>query len=304
MGVLVDIRDVSKVYNPGENEVRALDHVTVTIEEGEYVAIIGQSGSGKSTLMNILGCLDVPTEGEYFLHGNDVKELDDDELSDIRNQEIGFIFQGFNLIANLTALENVELPLIYRGVGRTKRRELSEAALEKVGLGNRMDHKPSEMSGGQQQRVAIARAIAQAPPVILADEPTGNLDSHSTWEIMDILENLHGEGRTVIVITHNDEIAARADRVIKIMDGHVEQDSRRSPGEINEVSQGEDASQSEGATQSAGTTQSEGATQSAGTTQSEGASQGTGKTQGMGAAEESLTRPEMAEGEKKSENEE
>ena len=292
MGVLVDIRDVSKVYNPGENEVRALDHVTVTIEEGEYVAIIGQSGSGKSTLMNILGCLDVPTEGEYFLHGNDVKELDDDELSDIRNQEIGFIFQGFNLIANLTALENVELPLIYRGVGRTKRRELSEAALEKVGLGNRMDHKPSEMSGGQQQRVAIARAIAQAPPVILADEPTGNLDSHSTWEIMDILENLHGEGRTVIVITHNDEIAARADRVIKIMDGHVEQDSRRSPGEINEVSQGEDASQSEGATQSAGTTQSE------------GASQGTGKTQGMGAAEESLTRPEMAEGEKKSENEE
>ncbi len=248
MGVLVDIRDVSKVYNPGENEVRALDHVTVTIEEGEYVAIIGQSGSGKSTLMNILGCLDVPTEGEYFLHGNDVKELDDDELSDIRNQEIGFIFQGFNLIANLTALENVELPLIYRGVGRTKRRELSEAALEKVGLGNRMDHKPSEMSGGQQQRVAIARAIAQAPPVILADEPTGNLDSHSTWEIMDILENLHGEGRTVIVITHNDEIAARADRVIKIMDGHVEQDSRRSPGEINEVSQGEDATQSEGAT--------------------------------------------------------
>ena len=244
MGVLVDIRDVSKVYNPGENEVRALDHVTVTIEEGEYVAIIGQSGSGKSTLMNILGCLDVPTEGEYFLHGNDVKDLDDDELSDIRNQEIGFVFQGFNLIANLTALENVELPLIYRGVGRAKRRELSKAALEKVGLGNRMDHKPSEMSGGQQQRVAIARAIAQAPPVILADEPTGNLDSRSTWEIMDILEDLHRDGRTVIVITHNDEIAARADRVIKIMDGQVEQDSRRSPREINEVSRGEEASQS------------------------------------------------------------
>ena len=226
MGALVDIRDVSKVYNPGENEVRALDHVTVSIEEGEYVAIIGQSGSGKSTLMNILGCLDVPTDGTYFLHGQDVMELDDNELSDIRNQEIGFVFQGFNLIANLSAFENVELPLIYRGVGRSKRRELAETALEKVGLGNSMDHKPSEMSGGQQQRVAIARAIAQAPPNILADDPTGNLDSHSTWEIMDILEALHDDGRTVIVITHNSEIAARANRVIQIMDGHIEHDSK------------------------------------------------------------------------------
>ena len=225
MSVLVDIRDVSKIYNPGENEVRALDHVTVSIEEGEYVAIIGQSGSGKSTLMNILGCLDVPTEGTYFLHGNNVMELDDDELSDIRNQEIGFIFQGFNLIANLTAFENVELPLIYRGVGKGKRTQLAESALEKVGLGNRMDHRPSEMSGGQQQRVAIARAIAQAPPVILADEPTGNLDSHSTWEIMDILEALHKDGRTVIVITHNNEIAARAKRVIQIKDGRIEHDT-------------------------------------------------------------------------------
>lgn len=232
MGALVDIRDISKVYNPGENEVRALDHVTVRIEEGEYVAIIGQSGSGKSTLMNILGCLDVPTEGKYFLHGNDVSELDDNELSDIRNKEIGFVFQGFNLIANLTALENVELPLIYRGVGRSKRRDLSETALEKVGLGNRMDHRPSEMSGGQQQRVAIARAIAQAPPIILADEPTGNLDSHSTWEIMDILETLHKEGRTVIVITHNNEIASRAERTIKIMDGRIERDSKEPEGEM------------------------------------------------------------------------
>ena len=225
MAVLVDIRDVSKIYNPGENEVRALDHVSVSIEEGEYVAIIGQSGSGKSTLMNLLGCLDMPTEGEYYLHGKNVLELDDDELSDIRNQEIGFIFQGFNLIANLTAFENVELPLIYRGVAKAKRRTLSEEALEKVGLGNRMDHRPSEMSGGQQQRVAIARAIAQAPPVILADEPTGNLDSHSTWEIMDVLERLHDEGRTVIIITHNNEIAERADRVINIRDGHIESDS-------------------------------------------------------------------------------
>ena len=225
MGALVSIRDMSKIYHPGENEVRALDHVTVTIDEGEYVAIIGQSGSGKSTLMNILGCLDVPTEGEYYLHGNNVGELGDDELSDIRNQEIGFIFQGFNLIANLTAFENVELPLIYRGVGKGKRRQLAETALEKVGLGNRMDHRPAEMSGGQQQRVAIARAIAQAPPIILADEPTGNLDSHSTWEIMDILEALHQDGRTVIVITHNNEIAARAKRIIQIKDGHIESDS-------------------------------------------------------------------------------
>ena len=236
MGVLVDIRDVSKIYNPGENEVRALDHVTVSIEEGEYVAIIGQSGSGKSTLMNILGCLDVPTEGEYYLHGSNVSELDDDELSDIRNQEIGFVFQGFNLIANLTALENVELPLIYRGIGYGKRRDLAMSALEKVGLGNRMDHKPSEMSGGQQQRVAIARAIAQAPPVILADEPTGNLDSHSTWEIMDILEALHGDGRTVIVITHNNEIAARAKRIIQIKDGRIESDSSARPLEENKQS--------------------------------------------------------------------
>lgn len=225
MSALVEIKDVCKIYNPGENEVRALDHVNVEIQEGEYVAIIGQSGSGKSTLMNMLGCLDVPSEGLYRLHGQDVSDLDDNELSDIRNREIGFIFQGFNLIPNLTALENVELPLIYRGIGKSKRTGLSRQALEKVGLGNRMDHKPSEMSGGQQQRVAIARAIAQAPPIILADEPTGNLDSHSTQEIMNILEELYEEGRTVILITHDNEIAARAKRVIKIRDGRIESDS-------------------------------------------------------------------------------
>ena len=225
MGALVEIRDMCKIYNPGENEVRALDNVSVTIEEGEFVAIIGQSGSGKSTLMNMLGCLDVPSSGTYRLHGQSVSELDDDELSDIRNREIGFIFQGFNLIPNLTALENVELPLIYRGVGRAKRLELVRVALEKVGLGHRMEHKPAEMSGGQQQRVAIARAIAQAPPVILADEPTGNLDSHSTQEILGILKELHGEGRTVILITHDNEIAAQAKRVIKIKDGRIESDS-------------------------------------------------------------------------------
>ena len=237
MSALVEIRDMCKIYNPGENEVRALDHVSVTIDEGEFVAIIGHSGSGKSTLMNMLGCLHVPSSGSYMLRVLNVSELDDDELSDIRNREIGFIFQGFNLIPNLTALENVELPLIYRGVGRSKRLELSRIALEKVGLGHRMDHKPAEMSGGQQQRVAIARAIAQAPPVILADEPTGNLDSHSTQEILEILKELHREGRTVILITHDNDIAAQAKRVIKIKDGRIESDSEAiasTGGEENE----------------------------------------------------------------------
>lgn len=224
MRALVEIVDMCKIYNPGENEVRALNHVNVTINEGEFVAIIGQSGSGKSTLMNMLGCLDVPTSGTYLLNGQDVSGLSDNELSDIRNREIGFIFQGFNLIQNLTALENVELPLIYRKVSKGKRINLAEAALEKVGLANRMDHKPAEMSGGQQQRVAIARAIAQAPPIILADEPTGNLDSVSTKEIMQIMRELHSEGRTIILITHDNEIAAQADRVIKIKDGYIESD--------------------------------------------------------------------------------
>lgn len=224
MSALVEIRDICKIYNPGENEVRALDHVSLTIEEQEFVAIIGHSGSGKSTLMNMLGCLDVPTSGNYYLHGNDVAGLTDNELSDIRNQEIGFIFQGFNLIPSLTALENVELPLIYRGVSKRERTQLSDRALDKVGLANRKDHKPSEMSGGQQQRVAIARAIAQAPPIILADEPTGNLDSTSTKEILEILKKLHEEGRTVILITHDIEIAAQAKRVIRIMDGKIVED--------------------------------------------------------------------------------
>lgn len=224
MSALVEIRDIHKIYNPGENEVRALDGVSLTIGEKEFVAIIGHSGSGKSTLMNMLGCLDVPTSGSYFLHGQDVSHMTDDELSDIRNKEIGFIFQGFNLIPNLTALENVELPLIYRGVAKKDRIQFSEAALDKVGLEKRKTHKPAEMSGGQQQRVAIARAIAQAPPVILADEPTGNLDSASTREIMEILKELHREGRTVILITHDNDIAAQAKRVIKIMDGKIVED--------------------------------------------------------------------------------
>ena len=224
MSELIEIRDICKIYNPGENEVRALDHVSLTIKRGEFVAIIGQSGSGKSTLMNLLGCLDVPTSGDYILNGSDVAIMKDDELSDIRNAEIGFIFQGFNLIPSLTAFENVELPLIYRGVEKKTRKKLSEAALAKVGLSNRMTHKPSEMSGGQQQRAAITRAIAQAPPVILADEPTGNLDSASSKEIIQILKELHNEGRTVILITHDNEIAAQSKRVIRIKDGKIERD--------------------------------------------------------------------------------
>ncbi|SDB03561.1 ABC transporter ATP-binding protein [Butyrivibrio sp. INlla16] len=228
MPALVEVRDICKIYNPGENEVRALDHVSLTIEEGEFVAIIGQSGSGKSTLMNMLGCLDTPTSGIYLLHGMDVSHMSDDEQSDVRNREIGFIFQGFNLIQSLTALENVELPLMYRGVPKRKRRELSVAALEHVGLGKRMTHKPSELSGGQQQRVAIARAIAQAPPILLADEPTGNLDSGSSREIIATIKNLYAEGRTVILITHDPGIAAQAKRIITISDGKIAKD------EINE----------------------------------------------------------------------
>lgn len=225
MSALVEVKDICKVYNPGENEVRALDHVSLSIEKGEFVAIIGQSGSGKSTLMNMLGCLDVPTLGEYYLNGKDVSTLSDDELSDIRNMEIGFIFQGFNLIGNLTAQENVELPLIYRGVGKRERQRLALEALEMVGLSHRINHRPNEMSGGQQQRVAIARAIAAKPPVILADEPTGNLDSASSREILHILKRLHMGGRTIILITHDDGIAAQAKRVIRILDGKIESDT-------------------------------------------------------------------------------
>lgn len=238
MSALIEIKDICKVYNPGENEVRALDHVDLNIDDNEFVAIIGQSGSGKSTLMNMLGCLDVPTSGTYILHNEDVSHFTDDELSDIRNREIGFIFQGFNLIPNLTAMENVELPLIYRGIGKKERLELSEVALKKVGLGNRMHHKPSQMSGGQQQRVAIARAIAQAPPVILADEPTGNLDSNSSKEIMQILKELHEEGRTVILITHDNGIANQAKRVVKIKDGKIESDTGKEssrPQDLEEI---------------------------------------------------------------------
>ena len=221
---LIEVRDVYKIYNPGENQVNALDGVSITIDEGEFVAIIGQSGSGKSTLMNMLGLLDTPTHGEYYINGKLVDDLTDDQMSAIRNEEIGFIFQGFNLISSLTALENVELPLVYRGMPKQERREISQDALERVGLGERMNHLPAEMSGGQQQRVAVARAIAAKPPVILADEPTGNLDTKSTKVVMAILHELKDEGRTVIVITHDNEIAEEAERVIRIRDGKVVED--------------------------------------------------------------------------------
>ncbi len=210
---LIRVQDLCKIYNPGENEVRALDKVNLEINRGEFIAIIGHSGSGKSTLMNMLGCLDIPMSGSYYLNGKDVSAMNDNQLSEIRNEEIGFIFQGFNLIANLNAIENVELPLIYRGIGRSERNRLAREALIKVGLEKRMHHRPSEMSGGQQQRVAIARAIAAEPPVILADEPTGNLDSSSTQEIMDILKELHNAGRSVILITHDDDIAEQTKRL-------------------------------------------------------------------------------------------
>ena len=210
---LIKVEDLCKIYNPGENEVRALDHVSLEIKKGELVAIIGQSGSGKST------------SGKYYLNGTDVSEMSDNELSEVRNREIGFIFQGFNLIANLNAIENVELPLIYRGIDRKTRHQLAIDSLKMVGLEKRMDHKPSEMSGGQQQRVAIARAIAAQPPVILADEPTGNLDSASSREILGILKKMHKTGRTVILITHDNGIAAQARRVVRIMDGKIESDT-------------------------------------------------------------------------------
>lgn len=221
---LIEVKDMYKIYNPGENEVRAIDGISLNIEKGEFVAIIGQSGSGKSTLMNMLGLLDIPTSGKYLLDGIDTANMTDDELSEIRNKEIGFIFQGFNLIPSLTAVENVELPLVYRSMKKDERNKLALEALDRVGLSHRLDHLPKQMSGGQQQRVAIARAVAARPPVILADEPTGNLDSHSGVEVMKILHELHEEGRTVILITHDNEIAKEAQRVIRIQDGQIVSD--------------------------------------------------------------------------------
>ena len=226
--MLIDIKDLYKIYNEGqESEVRALDGVTLQIDRGEFVAIIGQSGSGKSTLMNILGCLDIPTYGDYHLDGTDVTELTDRQLAHIRNKQIGFIFQGFNLIPALNAWENVELPLIYQGIPFYKRGDLVEEALERVGLADRARHRPTEMSGGQQQRVAIARAIATHPPIIMADEPTGALDSKTGKHVLEILHGLHDDGSTIILITHDNGIAATAERIVRISDGAVIYDGDR-----------------------------------------------------------------------------
>ena len=223
--MLIDIKQVYKIYNEGtEAEVRALNGVDLTIERGEFVAVVGQSGSGKSTLMNILGCLDIPTRGTYLIDGQDVRELDDAQLSHIRNKQVGFIFQGYNLIPSLTAYENVELPLIYQNVSAFKRRDMVMDAMERVGVAERYRHHPAEMSGGQQQRVAIARAIATRPPIIMADEPTGALDSHTGKEVLRFLQELNKEGSTVILITHDNSIAATARRVVRISDGKIIED--------------------------------------------------------------------------------
>ena len=223
--MLVKLKDVYKIYSEGlESEVRALDGVSLSIDRGEFVAVVGQSGSGKSTMMNVLGCLDIPTHGEYYLDGANVRELSDRELSRIRNRQIGFIFQQYNLIQSLTVLENVELPLIYQGVDADERRELAMEALERVGLLGRIKHKPVEMSGGQQQRVAIARAIATHPPIIMADEPTGALDSHTGHDVLRFLQQLNREGSTVILITHDNGIAATARRCVRLQDGKIVED--------------------------------------------------------------------------------
>ena len=226
--MLIDIRDLYKIYNEGkESEVRALDGVTLQIDKGEFVAIVGQSGSGKSTMMNVLGCLDIPTYGEYFLDGNDINTLTDKQLARIRNREIGFIFQGYNLIQELDALENVTLPLIYRGVSVFDREDMAMEALAKVGMDDRAHHRPSEMSGGQQQRVAIARAIATSPPIIMADEPTGALDSKTGKHVLEILRDLYRGGTTVLLITHDDGIAATAKRVVRLSDGRIVSDRQQ-----------------------------------------------------------------------------
>ena len=226
--MLIDIRNLYKIYNEGkESEVRALDGVSLQIGKGEFVAIVGQSGSGKSTMMNVLGCLDIPTYGEYFLEGTDIGSLTDKQLARIRNREIGFIFQGYNLIQELDALENVTLPLIYRGVSVFDREDMAMAALAKVGMDDRAHHRPSEMSGGQQQRVAIARAIATSPPIIMADEPTGALDSKTGKHVLEILRDLYRGGTTILLITHDDGIAATAKRVVRLSDGKIISDKQQ-----------------------------------------------------------------------------
>jgi putative ABC transport system ATP-binding protein len=224
MRSIISLTDVHKVYKMGSQIVRALDGASLDVQPNEYVAIMGPSGSGKSTMMTIIGCLDTPTSGSYVLNGTSVGDLDDDELAAVRNREIGFVFQTFNLLPRVNCLQNVELPLIYSGISRSERRDMARAALESVGLGDRMDHKPNELSGGQRQRVAVARALVNNPAILLADEPTGNLDSKTGVEIMNLFEELHRRGNTLLVVTHEEDIAQHARRIVRLRDGVVESD--------------------------------------------------------------------------------
>lgn len=224
MGKIIETSEISKIYKMGTQTVEALKSISIEIDKGEYVAFMGPSGSGKSTLMNIIGCLDTPTNGRYVLNNHDVSDLTENELAEIRNKEIGFVFQTFNLLPRATALENVALPLIYAGYGKSDREEMALQALTNVGLGDRAHHKPNELSGGQRQRVAIARALVNNPSIILADEPTGNLDSKTSYDIMDLFQKLHDAGNTIIMVTHEDDIAHYAHRIIRLRDGLVETD--------------------------------------------------------------------------------
>src|SRR5882672_5252877 len=224
--VLISMRNLWKTYDMGAEKVHALHGVSFEVHRGEYLAIIGPSGSGKSTLMNLIGCLDTPSQGEYWLNGKNVSEMDDDELARIRNQEVGFVFQTFNLLARATALHNVELPLIYGGIGSSQRHEMAKKALAAVDLSDRVTHRPNELSGGQRQRVAIARALVNHPSILLADEPTGALDTSTSYDIMNLFEKLYEDGNTIILVTHEHDIAARARRIISIRDGLIEKDER------------------------------------------------------------------------------
>lgn len=221
---IIQISELGKTYVMGSEKVHALQSITLDIKKNEYVALMGPSGSGKSTLMNLLGCLDTPTKGKYLLNGTDVSTMEDDDLAEVRNKEIGFVFQTFNLLPRLTSLDNVALPLVYSGLNKTKRREKANEALTAVNLGDRVDHRPNELSGGQRQRVAIARALVNNPAIILADEPTGNLDTKTSIEIMAILEEIHKQGNTIILVTHEPDIAEHAHRIIRLRDGLVEED--------------------------------------------------------------------------------
>lgn len=227
MSILIEINKITKLYEMGDEKLYALRGVDLVIEKNEYVAIMGPSGSGKSTLMNIIGCLDTPTSGDYILNGKDVHEMDDDELAEIRNREIGFVFQTFNLLPRSNALHNVELPLVYSGLSRSERLQRAEEALANVGLSDRMNHKPNELSGGQRQRVAVARALINNPSIILADEPTGNLDTKTGEEIMGLIKELNDKGNTIIIVTHEEDVAKHANRIVKIRDGMIESDTKK-----------------------------------------------------------------------------